>query len=99
MVSSQAMVRLLSTVLPVVMAAAAVGCASSTTAEAERAGLTIDAPRRLRLAGFALNATDPLVFVTRLKDADIFRDVFLERSADDSRDDVPRYRFDVVCEW
>ncbi len=67
--------------------------------EADRTGLSIQAPRKMRIAGFALNATGPLTFVTRLKETQIFRDVFLERSVDDAEGDEPRFRFDIVCEW
>lgn len=67
--------------------------------EADRTGLSIEAPRKMRIAGFSLNATGPLTFVTRLKETQIFRDVLLERSVFDTGDDEPRFRFDIVCEW
>ena len=61
--------------------------------------VTIDAPRKLRLIGYALNDAQPMEFVTRLKDAQVFQRVTLERSLLETSEEAPRFRFELVCEW
>jgi hypothetical protein len=69
--------------------------------------VTIEAPRRLRMIGYAENDTQPLAFVTNLKESRVFQSVLLERAvrAPDAAADpsVPSggsiYQFEVVCEW
>ena len=67
--------------------------------------VTIEAPRKLRITGFAPDAAQPLAFVTRLKETQAFRQVTLERSLREPGQAVaPRsgesyFRFELVCEW
>ena len=61
--------------------------------------MTIDAPRKLRLIGYALNDAQPMEFVTRLKDAQVFQRVTLERSLLETSEEAQRFRFELVCEW
>ena len=65
----------------------------------EASALRVDAPRRLRLVGYAPDAADPYVFVTNLKQAGVFADVRLGRS---ERQEIPEgsfFRFQLICEW
>lgn len=67
---------------------------------------TIEAPQRLKIAGYASNASEPHLFVANLKATGVFRDVSLETSR---RELLPGqqagpagaygFRFDLVCEW
>lgn len=60
---------------------------------------TIEAPRKLRLSGFAADPAEPHTFVTRLKEAAVFRQVVLERSQREPVLDGIYYRFEITCEW
>lgn len=67
----------------------------------------IEAPRKLRMSGSAVDASLPLIFVARLKDSRVFREVTLERCLSDTPagaaatdgEDESSFRFDLVCEW
>ncbi|MDO8631965.1 MAG: hypothetical protein Q7R41_15880, partial [Phycisphaerales bacterium] len=69
--------------------------------------VTIEAPRRLRMIGYAENDTQPLAFVTNLKESRVFQSVLLERAM--RAPDVAAgpsgpsggtvYQFEVVCAW
>ena len=61
--------------------------------------ITIDAPRKLRLAGYAADPGDPLAFVTKLKDTRVFSRVALERSLLEPTGDGSHFRFELVCQW
>ncbi len=66
--------------------------------------VTIDAPRKLRMSGSAVDASLPLSFVARLKESRVFRDVTLERclrepSSAAEGEGESNFRFDLVCEW
>ncbi|MEK6797338.1 MAG: hypothetical protein AABZ12_00065 [Planctomycetota bacterium] len=61
--------------------------------------MVIDAPRRLRVIGFAADPEAPLAFVGNLKATQVFRDVSLERSLREPSEDAQRFRFDILCEW
>jgi Tfp pilus assembly protein PilN len=69
--------------------------------------VTIEAPRRLRMIGYAEDDTQPLAFVTNLKESRVFQNVLLERAvrAPDVAADPSGpsggtvYQFEVVCEW
>jgi len=65
----------------------------------ERENVTVEAPRKLELHGFAPNAGDPIRFVQALKAADVFREVRLQRSSFTKVDDASFFRFNIVCEW
>jgi hypothetical protein len=61
--------------------------------------VTIDAPRRLRISGYAPAAGQPHEFVTRLKTTQVFSSVVLERSQREPVYDDSYFRFDLICEW
>jgi len=65
----------------------------------EPAVVIIDAPRKLRMTGEATDATQPLAFVTRLKESQVFRDVILERSLRENPEEDSHFRFELICEW
>jgi len=72
------------------------GKAGSTT---QPVSVTIDAPRRLRIVGHSSEASGPLAFVLKLKEAGVFRDVILQRTQRESADPQSPFRFEMVCEW
>lgn len=59
----------------------------------------IEAPRRLRIVGFAAEASDPNDFVQALQESAVFTRVDLERSQEEPILSGVYYRFDVICEW
>ena len=70
-----------------------------TPAPEKSAVVIIDAPRKLRMIGEATDATQPLFFVTRLKESQVFREVTLERSLREKPEDESNFRFELLCEW
>ena len=60
--------------------------------------VAVEAPRKLRLIGYAINATDPLTFVTRLREQKAFDRIALERTMRGPGPDDP-FQFEIVCEW
>ena len=61
--------------------------------------ITIDAPRKLRIVGYAADAAQPHEIVTRLKESGIFARVSLEQAQREPMLDGSYYRFNMVCEW
>jgi len=61
--------------------------------------VTIEAPRKLRITGEALDSADPLSFVAKLKESQVFRDVILERSLRERPEQESQFRFELICEW
>ena len=61
--------------------------------------VTIEAPRKLRIAGYAAAAAEPHVFVAELKNAGIFTQVELEHVMREAVLDGSYFRFELVCEW
>ncbi len=61
--------------------------------------VTLDAPRELKLSGFALDAAEPQRIVARLKKTGLFRQVTLEdvERGRGRMEDV--FRFSVRCTW
>ncbi len=89
---------------PASSAASKEGQRGSTLGPEKPAVVTIDAPRKLRMFGEATDATQPLSFVTRLKESQVFREVTLERSLREKSNpgdgaDESNYRFELICEW
>jgi Tfp pilus assembly protein PilN len=70
-----------------------------TEAEKGQQAVTIDAPRRLRISGYAPDAADPHEFVTKLKATELFTVVALEQSQREPVSDGWYIRFELVCEW
>ena len=61
--------------------------------------VTIEAPRKLRIAGYAPVAAHPYDIVSSLKETDVFASVALERSEREPVLDGSYFRFELVCEW
>ena len=61
--------------------------------------VVIDAPRRLKIVGYAESASDPNEFVDRLNHTRVFHLVELERSQREPILDGSYYRFKLYCEW
>ncbi len=66
----------------------------------------IEAPQRLKISGYASDASEPHKFVTNLKKTNVFRDVVLETSRRERVQNQQAgfasawyFRFDLVCEW
>lgn len=63
------------------------------------ATVTIEAPRKIRLAGYASDAAEPHIFVASLKATEVFSQVTLERSQREPVLDGYYFLFELVCEW
>jgi len=61
--------------------------------------VTIEAPRKLRIVGFASDPGEPLAFVSRLKQVAVFSRVDLKRTQREPMADGFYFRFELVCEW
>jgi Tfp pilus assembly protein PilN len=61
--------------------------------------LMIEAPRELRLIGYAHDAADPLVLVSNLKRTGVFRHVDLRQSTRETGADGSYFRFELACGW
>jgi len=61
--------------------------------------ITIDVPRKLKLIGYAVDASEPMIFVSNLKAYGIFTSVKLIRSYLEPIEDDKYYRFELICEW
>lgn len=59
----------------------------------------IEAPRALKLTGYATMASQPHLFVANLKNSAVFARVELERSIREPVLDGSYYRFELRCEW
>lgn len=66
----------------------------------------IEGPQRLKIVGYASDASEPYQFVTNLKNTNVFRDVVLETSRRERVQDQQAglasawyFRFDLACEW
>jgi len=73
--------------------------ASGAATQAEAASITIDAPSKINIVGYAAHAQDPITLVSSLKASGAFEDVTLTRSFLESMDDGSYFRFDIICEW
>ena len=65
----------------------------------DAASVTIDAPRKINIVGFAPRAEDPITLVSRLKTSGAFQTVTLRWSFLETVEDGLYFRFDIVCEW
>ena len=59
----------------------------------------VEAPRKLKLIGRATDASDPLAFVTNLKETGVFHRVSLEGASREHGGRESHFRFEIVCEW
>jgi len=75
--------------------------APATTADPKQsaAGITIDAPGKINIQGFAPRAEEPITLVQNLKSSGAFRTVVLKRTFLEPVDDGSYFRFDIDCEW
>ena len=77
----------------------AVSTRSPADGSAPSAPLVIDAPRELKIAGYATDAAEPHQFITNLKAAGVFSRVALERTHREPALGGSYFRFELVCEW
>ena len=75
------------------------GTPGAAAEKKEKEVVTIEAPRKLRIVGFAPDDAQPLAFVTSLKESRVFRRVALEGSVREPNRDPAVFRFELVCEW
>ena len=61
--------------------------------------ITIDAPRRLLLTGFALEYEQVYELMGNLKATGVFTGIELLRSGVETNRDVPAIRFELACDW
>jgi len=61
--------------------------------------VTIDAPRKMRLTGYATDAAEPHRFVANLKNTQVFSRIALEHSRREPVLDDHYFLFELVCEW
>ncbi len=65
----------------------------------DQPAVTIDAPRKLRVSGYAPDAADPHNFVASLGKAGVFTEVELTRFEREPVLDGFFFRFELICEW
>lgn len=65
----------------------------------EASPLFIEAPRKLRIIGYALDAAHPHTFVTNLKETGVFAKVSLERTLRTPVAGGEYFQFELLCEW
>lgn len=78
------------------------GVATATTPAAQpppARTVLLDAPRKLRLVGFAGDPARPVAFVSSLKESGAFTHVNLERAQWEPARKDAHFRFELVCEW
>jgi len=70
---------------------------------AAREPVTIEAPRKLRLLGYSTSDSQPLIFVSNLRESQAFAKVALQRAqrapAAQAEGQESLYQFEIVCEW
>jgi Tfp pilus assembly protein PilN len=69
---------------------------STSTAPAE---LTLDAPRKLKMTGYARDAAHPHAFAGSLRETGLFSQVALRNSVREPVLDGFYFRFELECEW
>ncbi len=65
----------------------------------EEENLTIEAPTKIIIEGYAPRAAEPFTFIRNLQDTQVFDTVSLLRSSLEPLEDGPYFRFSLVCEW
>lgn len=61
--------------------------------------VTLEAPRALALEGYAQEYRNLYEFMSRLKQANVFREVTLTRATDEPVFDANAVRFKILCRW
>lgn len=70
-----------------------------TATDEQPAIVVIEAPRKLRMAGFAIDAAQPHEFVSNLKESKVFTNVILELLRREPALNGSYFRFELICEW
>ncbi len=65
----------------------------------KRAAMHMEAPRKLRLSGYALDAAMPHSIVKNLKETNLFTHVSLSRASREPALDGMYFKFEMECEW
>lgn len=73
--------------------------AVATNTRGSKGSVTIDAPRSLKLVGYAPGTGEPHSFITALKRAGVFKQVTLVRSQREMVLDGSYFRFELECGW
>ena len=73
--------------------------AAMQAAGQDASSITIDAPGKINIRGYAPRNEDPITLVSGLKATGAFHSVVLKRSFLEPVDDGSYFRFDIVCEW
>ena len=63
------------------------------------ATIVIEAPRTLRIYGYASDAAEPLTFVRSLKNSNAFAQVVLRSTQRELAESEYYFRFELQCEW
>ncbi len=61
--------------------------------------LTIDAPTKIKIEGYAPHAAEPLTLVRSLQATNVFKTVSLLRSSLEAQEDGAYFHFSLLCEW
>lgn len=72
---------------------------SQSTTASETPPVTMEVPRKLKLIGYAVDASEPMRFVANLKSFGVFNRVTLLRSYLEAVEDGKYFRFELICEW
>ncbi|MGB0714656.1 MAG: PilN domain-containing protein [Phycisphaerae bacterium] len=67
--------------------------------EGKEETVQIDAPRKLRLEGFALEAGDATLLVAALQKEQIFNEVKLVQTQRHEERESVRFKFEIICSW
>lgn len=67
--------------------------------EEDEGPIIIEAPRRIKIQGYAPSDAEPHAFIAALKAAGVFSEVVLERSQRQPLLNSYYFFFDAVCEW
>ncbi|MHC4696613.1 MAG: PilN domain-containing protein [Planctomycetota bacterium] len=84
---------------PAAVAAHRVAAAKTVGKQESQGAITIDAPRKLKVTGYASHSAQPHEFVAILKGVGAFTAVSLGSSQRQQVLDGSYYRFELVCEW
>lgn len=72
---------------------------TTAAAGAARPALVIEAPRELRISGYAGSPAEPSAMVSGLRSTRVFARVELLQCRQEPVHDGSYYRFDIVCKW
>ena len=72
---------------------------ASTKKATTPSAVTIDAPRKILLTGYATEPSEPYQFVINLKETGLFLDVAMVTSRREPVLDSSYFRFELTCDW